>query len=400
MKYVIILLATFFISGYQKINHIEGSDEFIVEELTYIDIPVDTIHQQCNIEQDTYKGRDISARGGEESINSVNTKNSKPKALDLWDIIGQSLSMPVPNNKRVNHYKNRYLSDSFHIATVTSRAENFLYYIHQKVKHRKMPAELVLLPFIESSFDPLAHSNQGASGLWQFTIPTGKAFGLKYLKGYDGRRDIIASTDAALDFLAYLYKKFKGNWLHAIAAYNSGEGRVRNAIKENKAKGKPIDFWSLQLPEETRQYVPKLLAIADLVKHRYDYNLSLTYIKPEPVLTEIIINHRVKLKLLANHAGLSNDELYSLNPGYINGYTFHSRENRILVPTNTKEVLYEYITSSDYVEKQFTIHHIQPGETLSELAYLNNTTVSLIKNANNLSGSIIFAGQQLRIPVR
>ncbi|WP_281222736.1 transglycosylase SLT domain-containing protein [Photobacterium sanguinicancri] len=318
---------------------------------------------------------------------------------DMWDTLAANMEMPIPNNRRIRYYRKWFITKPEHIDTVTTRAQPFLFYIYEQVEARDLPMELVLLPFIESSFDQFAYSSQGASGLWQITRATGKTFGLKYWQGYDGRRDIIASTDAALDLLEYLHKKFKGNWLHAIAAYNTGEGRVRNAIKKNRAAGKPTDFWSLQLPKETRLYVPKLLAMSSIIQHKNHYGLQLNSIKPQPVVSEVIINKRVKLKTIAKDAKISSKVLYALNPGYTGGYTVKGRDNKLLLPRDALTSFYNR-ENVRYTKYRFHIHQIKPGDSLNEIAQLNNTTVSLLRQLNDLTGSFITAGQQLIIPPR
>jgi len=399
MKYYIILFITVFITGCQGLSQVEISSKQAPNPTVdnYKKLP-DSFYRRCEV--DNHLNKSIHTVTSLPSIKADNKSKNKltTSPPDLWDILGQSFDIPVPNEKRVEYYKNWYLTNPHHINTVTKRAKPFLFYIYQQVEQRDMPIELVLLPFIESSFDQFAHSHRGAAGLWQITVPTGKTFGLEYLKGYDGRRDIVTSTVAALDLLEYLHKKFNGNWLHAIAAYNTGEGRVRRAIKSNTSKGLPTDFWSLKLPKETRLYIPKLLAMADLVQHRYDHNLKLARIEPTQVLTEVVVSSRIKLDLIASHAGLTSLDLYQLNPGYTSGYTYPGRENKILIPNQTKENFYSNKKNYEHVKRKFTIHHIQPGDSLSELALLNNTTVARIMNANNMSASIIIAGQQLLIP--
>lgn len=166
-----------------------------------------------------------------------------------------------------------------HLQAIASRAEPFLYLITEKVEQRGLPLELVLLPIVESSFDPFAYSHGSAAGLWQFISSTGKRYGLKQNFWYDGRRDVAAATDAALDYLTVLNQHFDGDWYHAIAAYNSGEGRVTRAIKANKKAGKPIDFFSLDLPKETSGYVPKLIALADVIANQEKYGISIPAIE-------------------------------------------------------------------------------------------------------------------------
>ncbi|MGR5151511.1 transglycosylase SLT domain-containing protein [Photobacterium swingsii] len=331
------------------------------------------------------------------SVSSVIQKEAARLQYDMWDKLAANMDMPIPNNRRIRYYQKWFIYKPEHIDTVTQRAQPFLFYIYEQVEARDLPIEIVLLPFIESSFDQYAYSSQGASGLWQITRATGKTFGLKYWQGYDGRRDIVASTDAALDLLEYLHKKFKGNWLHAIAAYNTGEGRVRNAIRKNKAAGKPTDFWSLQLPKETRLYVPKLLAMSSIVQHKNHYGLPLNSIAAQPVVTEVVVNRRVKLKTIAKDAKMNSRDLFALNPGYTGGYTVKGRDNKLLLPRNTLPSFYSS-NSRRYTKHHFQIHRIKAGDSLNEIAQINNTTVSSLRQLNDLTGSFITAGQQIIVP--
>ncbi|WP_051901834.1 transglycosylase SLT domain-containing protein, partial [Photobacterium sanctipauli] len=352
----------------------------------------------CHIKQELYDGSFV-ATGLSKQLKMVPyTTSPQPLIPDMWDTLDARFTMHVPNNRRVRYYKRWYTNNPYHIEKVTARAEPFLFYIYQQLDERNMPIELTMLPFIESSFDQFAYSHKGAAGLWQITAPTGRSFGLDIVGGYDGRRDVVTSTQAALDLLEYLYDRFDGNWLHAIAAYNTGEGRVRNAIKKNRKAGKSTHFWSLDLPKETRMYVPKLLAMVELVRERDKNELPFAYIKSEPVVEEVVISQRVRLKHIASHAGISSKELFHLNPGYTGGYTFKKKDNKILLPKKNKTLFYENENSYHYVKNKFEVYDIQAGDSLYELAQNNNTSVSLIKQANDLTDSIIFAGQKLLIP--
>ncbi|MDW2127314.1 transglycosylase SLT domain-containing protein, partial [Vibrio sp. 2033] len=199
--------------------------------------------------------------------------------------IAMQLEMDIPNNKKVDYYRTWYLKHPNHLYTVSKRAAPFLYMITQRIEERGLPMELALLPVVESSFDAFAYSHGSAAGLWQFVPGTGKMMGLEQNYWYDGRRDVAASTDAALDYLVQLNERFDGNWEHAIAAYNSGGGRVSSAIRKNKKLGKPVDFFSLDLPKETSSYVPKLLALADVVANQEKYGIDIPSIPNKPVLT-------------------------------------------------------------------------------------------------------------------
>jgi membrane-bound lytic murein transglycosylase D len=183
---------------------------------------------------------------------------------DVWQRVRNQFNFEFEDNRRIAAQRNWYLKHPNYMKRVAKRAKPFLRLIVEKLEQQDMPLELVLLPIVESAFDPFAYSHGRAAGMWQFIPSTGKRFGMKQTWWYDGRRDVMASTQGAIDYLNYLVDMYDGNWLHALAAYNSGEGRVRRAITKNKKAGKPTDFWSLDLPRETRAYVPKILALADI----------------------------------------------------------------------------------------------------------------------------------------
>lgn len=184
---------------------------------------------------------------------------------DLWSVLQHQFTLNhYENNPAVKAQIEWFLKRKKYIYKLAENAQPYLYYILTQVDKRKLPAEMVLLPMIESAYDPFAFSSAGASGLWQMMPGTASGFGLKQNWWYDGRRDIVASTNAALDYLSYLQSFFNGNWLLAIAAYDSGEGTVLSATRKNIAKGEPTDFWSLNLPRETQAYIPKLLALAEI----------------------------------------------------------------------------------------------------------------------------------------
>lgn len=224
--------------------------------------------------------------------------------------------MPVPDKKLVKQYREWYIKHPAHLARVSERAAPFMYLITEELEKRNMPIELALLPIVESAFDPFAYSHGSASGLWQFTSPMAKYFGLKMNWWYDGRRDVPAATHAALDMLQYLHDKTDGNWLYAIAAYNTGEGRVLNAVKQNKRRGLPIDFWSLDLPRETERYVPQLLALADVIKHADKYGIKLAHIPNKPAIDVINVGSQIDLSFAADLADMTLSDLHRLNPGY------------------------------------------------------------------------------------
>ncbi|KLV00582.1 hypothetical protein ABT58_12920 [Photobacterium aphoticum] len=413
MPYVFLASVVIFIAGCQNISpnmeeaHVLQPPVHSRTDALSSSLPdkwsVATINHRCPISSEQFKGRYI-ATGNHETLQTHTSHatvlppllNTEPP--ELWDELSAQFSMHVPNNRRIRQHKRWFINNPYHIEVVTARAEPFLYYLYEQVKARNLPIELTLLPFVESSFDQFAHSHKGAAGLWQITAPTGKTFGLTIVPGYDGRRDIVASTQAALDLLEYLYERFDHNWLHAIAAYNTGGARVRNAIKQNRAMGKSTDFWALKLPRETRHYVPKLLAMAELVKQREKYDLHFASIKAQPQVEEVVIQERIRLKHLAGYAGMSSKTLYQLNPGYTGGYTMKKTENKILLPVTHRTKFYENEKSKRVTKYRFMVYDIQAGDSLNQLASLNDTSVDVIKQVNYLSHSYIFAGQKILIP--
>ncbi|MEO1575216.1 MAG: transglycosylase SLT domain-containing protein, partial [Pseudomonadota bacterium] len=203
-------------------------------------------------------------------------------AGDLLDYIAGRLRLPDADQKRIDQEYRWYTSHPDYLDRVFTRAQRYLPFIVAQLEERGMPMDIALLPVVESAFDPFAYSHGRASGLWQFIPGTGRMYGLKQDWWYDGRRDVVASTKAALDYLEALHRKTDGDWLKAIAAYNSGEGRVLSAVRRNRKAGKPTDFWHLSLPRETRAYVPKLLAIARVVARRYEHGVPLPYVEHAP----------------------------------------------------------------------------------------------------------------------
>jgi len=229
---------------------------------------------------------------------------------DLWQRIRSGYALPTNNNTVIKAHQHWFVRHPAYLNRAFKRAKPFLYYIVNEIDKRGMPMEIALLPVVESAFQPFAYSHGRASGVWQFIPSTGKRFGLKIGWWYDGRRDILASTDAALKYLSYLHKYFDGDWLLALAAYNSGEGTVSRAIKKNKRNGKKTDFWSLKLPKETRDYVPKLIALSTIIAQPQQYKLNLIPIQNRPAVTQIDVGSQIDIALAAELAGMSIEEIY------------------------------------------------------------------------------------------
>lgn len=319
---------------------------------------------------------------------------------DVWKRIQGGLTFDIPENQRLISQRNWYVKNPTYLDRVAKRAEPFLYYIVQELEANDVPLEVALLPIVESAFDPFAYSHGRASGMWQFVPGTGERFGMKQNWWYDGRRDVIASTQGAIAYLKYLNKFFDGDWMLALAAYNSGEGRVRRAVKNNARKNLPTDFWSLDLPRETRAYVPKLLALADIVKRPEHFGISLYQIENKPVITQIDIGSQLDLAKAAQLADLSLAELQHLNPGFNRWSTDPEGPHYLVIPNNKVDRFtagLEKLTEKDRLAWQR--YQIKNGDSLSQIAKKFNTSTALIKQVNKIQGSQIRAGKHLLIPV-
>ena len=319
---------------------------------------------------------------------------------DIWVHLQNNMHFEIPENNRVAAQRNWYVKHPSYLDRVAKRAEPFLYYIVQELEKNNIPLEVALLPIVESAFDPFAYSHGRASGMWQFVPGTGTRFGMKQNWWYDGRRDVIASTQGAIKYLAYLHKYFDGDWLLALAAYNSGEGRVKRAVKNNARKNMPTDFWSLSLPKETKAYVPKLLALADIVKRPDDFNINLYEIPNKPVISQVDIGSQLDLAKAAQLAGLSLAELQHLNPGFNRWSTDPNGPHYLVIPNNKVEKFTENIEKLDEKDRlAWQRYKIKPGDSLGVIAKKHNTSIELIKQINKINGTQIRAGKHLLIPV-
>ncbi len=271
--------------------------------------------------------------------NRLSGKFPDPRSYDnLWDRLFDRFDLPEENNPDIDRELSWFISHPSYIDRVQSRAEPFLYSIVKQLEKNNMPGELALLPVIESAFKPHAVSPAHAAGIWQFIPATGKHYGLKSSYSYDGRRDIYASTRAAIKYLKKLHNDFNGDWLLAIAGYNCGEGAVARAIQKNNARGLPTDFWSLDLPQETRSYVPRLLAVARLFSQAEQYNIALQPIPNKALYKTVVLKEQVDLALAANAAEISLDKLFELNPGFKRQHVDVNGSYRLFIPAHKKTV--------------------------------------------------------------
>lgn len=319
---------------------------------------------------------------------------------DLWQRLRLGFHFALQHdNEHVRDALDAYASTPDYIQRVSENAQPFIYLVIDAVEQRGLPMELALLPIVESAYNPNAVSHQSAVGLWQFMPATATGMGLKRDWWYDGRRDPVASTVAALDYLESLYRIFDEDWLLALAAYNVGQGNLQRAIRRNEANGEPTDFWSLQLPRETTQHVPRILALAHLMNDPEAFNIEPTPLPNEPYVTVIDAGSQIDLTLVASLAGLEPEIVYRLNPGYRQWATHPDGPHTLLLPLSHADRLSDGLASlSEQQRVTWDRYEIQPGDTLGTIANRYRTRVAILQQVNDLSDSRIVAGRSLLIP--
>jgi membrane-bound lytic murein transglycosylase D len=295
----------------------------------------------------------------------------EPASDDLLTRLRYGFELEPQQNSRIQAELKWFVSHPDYLDRVFTRAQRYLPHITEELTRRGLPLELALLPIVESAYDPFAYSHGRAAGLWQMIPGTATRFGLKQNWWYDGRRDVVESTRAALDYLEYLYDFNDGDWFNAIASYNSGEGNVRKAVRRNRAAGKPVDFWNLKVPKETS---------VEIVKDPAKFNVTLPHVADEPQFAVTDVGSQIDLALAAELAGVDVDTVYTFNPGYNRWSTDPSGPHKLVLPLDAIETFVA-------------------GEAISVIANKYNTTVSALRAANNLRSNTIRAGHYLMIPV-
>lgn len=340
---------------------------------------------------------DVLMKAASATPSDSEAVNPVPNA---WDRVRAGITFEAPDDRRVRAQRNWYLRNPDYMQRMSNRAQPFLHYILAELERHNMPIELALLPIVESAYDPFAFSHRTASGMWQFIPGTGRAYDMKQSWWYDGRRDVVVSTRGAIRYLQHLRDFFDGNWLHALAAYNSGEGRVKRAIRYNKRRGRPTDFWSLRLPRETRAYVPKLLALADIIANQEKYDFTWPYIADKQVVEVVNVGSQIDLALAAELAGLETEALYALNPGFSRWATDPDGPHHLLLPVAHSQRFSDNLAQSDRSEWVSWVRHpVTSGDTLARLANRYETQVSVIQQINQLPTDRIYADDELLIPV-
>ncbi|MDR2216052.1 MAG: LysM peptidoglycan-binding domain-containing protein [Nevskiaceae bacterium] len=323
-----------------------------------------------------------------------------PVPRDLLDRIRAGMALPELKNTQVDRQAARFSSSPESIQNTFTRAIPYLHYIVGEVEARGMPLELALLPIIESAFEPYAYSRVRAMGLWQFMPLTGTQFSLKQDWWYDGRRDVVAATQAALNYLQYLHDKFDGDWLLAIGAYDCGEGTMGRAIRANQRAGKRTDFFSLKLPAETRQYIPRLLAMARIVANPEDYNLTIFDMADEPYFVRVDTGGQMNMTVAAELAGISTEEMYALNPAHHRWATDPSGPHFLLVPVESVERFEQGLQQMTPDERmRVERYQVSAGDTLAQIATRFGTTPQQLQMLNDLDAKAkLQPGDELRVP--
>ena len=333
--------------------------------------------------------------------NSVRSAVESEAPLDIWERIRLELSITIPDDQiaATSLYRERLYSNQTAVNRISKSGQRYLFHTLTRAQELNLPVELALLPFVESEFDPYAKSVDGATGIWQFMPATGKEWGLKSNWWYDGKKDVLASTEAALQFLTYLNEKFDGDWLLAMAAYNTGPARVSRAIRKNKKEDKPVRFWDLDLPKETTAYVPKLLVLCELIKDPKAFDVNLPSIANRPYFERVKIPGQLDLMQAADLAGLKPETIYELNPGFNQWATDPSGPHYLLLPIGVSD---RFITQLESLDQNNLVrwdrYKIRKGDNLIKIASRYKIEVAVLMEINGLSSDLIITGKEIMVP--
>lgn len=331
-------------------------------------------------------------------VSEIGAAGATAVAGDLFERIRNGFTMSDVDHVSVDREVEWFVRHPAYLDRTFKRGERYLHYIVNEIEARKMPLELALLPIVESAFNPVAYSRARASGLWQFIPATGRRYGLKQNWYYDGRRDVLAATTAALDYLEFLVAEFDGDWLLAVAAYNAGEAGVARAVRRNLESGKPTDFFSLKLPRETRAYVPKLLAMRRIVGDPTSHGLAFAPIANQPYFAKVDVAGQIDLHVAAEIADLPKEELLALNPAFNHWVTDPDGPHQLLVPLDREAKFSEGVAALPPDKRVRVVYHrVRRGDTLGGIADKYGVSVAALRAANKVRGTTIHPGQDLLI---
>jgi len=318
---------------------------------------------------------------------------------DLWQRIRHGFAMPDLDNALVTEKTRYYAARPDYLQRIFDRSRLYLYHIVEEIERRGLPTELALLPMVESAFNPMAYSRAHASGLWQFIPGTGRRFELEQNWWYDGRRDIVESTNAALDYLTKLYE-MHGDWHLALASYNWGENAVARAIAKNHAAGMPGDYASLAMPAETRQYIPKLQALKNIITNPEPFGIDIGPIPNQPYFATVTKLRDIDVQLAARLAEMPVEEFIALNPGFSRPYIRASVTPRIVLPADKVDVFHDNLEAlGDKSLVSWKTYHPRQGESFESIAKKHGMMVGQLKEVNGIAPRSRAVPRLLVVPI-
>lgn len=320
-------------------------------------------------------------------------------AESLWNRIRAGFAMPEVESPLVARHEAWYLNRPDYVQRMIERSRLYLYYIVNEVEKRKMPMEIALLPMIESAYNPTAYSRAHAAGIWQFIPSTGKNYGLQQNWWYDGRRDVMAATRAALDYLERLHGQFK-DWQLALAAYNWGENGVARAIAKNKARRKPTDYRHLQMPRETRNYLPKLQAVKNIIADPDKLGFPLQDIPDQPYFTTVTTPKHIDMQVAAQLAEMTEDEFRSLNPAHIRPVITSNGDRTLLLPIDKASIFTANLEQYEQPLVSWQTYTLKKGDTLAKVAAKFDLTEARLREINGINRHVtVPPGRSLLVPM-
>jgi membrane-bound lytic murein transglycosylase D len=343
---------------------------------------------------------DIAGLGVREITDLRAGRDAPAEIEDLWERMRRGFALPYLDSPIVVERQAWYSQRPEQIKIMVERSRRYLFHIVEELEKRGMPTELALLPMVESAFNPMAYSRAHASGLWQFIPSTGRNYNLEQNWWYDGRRDIVASTSAALDYLQALHQMFD-DWHLALAAYNMGENGVARALERNRARGRATDYESLQMPNETRRYVPSLIALKNIIAKPAAFGVELDPVPNAPYFVTVTLTRDIDLKVAARLADMPVEEFIALNPGHNRPVVSTSVAPQIVLPADRADVFVRNLESHAKPLSSWQVYTFKAGDRLDKLAAERGVTVERLRAANGIGPkSKVAVGQQLLVPER
>ncbi|HVW64484.1 MAG TPA: LysM peptidoglycan-binding domain-containing protein [Nitrosospira sp.] len=359
--------------------------------------PFETVRPAAADIHPVERGAETAADGAKSPV-SASPATSTASPADLWDRIRNGFALAEFDSQEVRDSEDFYVSQPEYMQRIFQRSKRYLFHIVEEVERRGMPAEIALLPIIESAFNPVAYSPGHASGIWQLIPSTAKMLGLKQNWWYDGRRDIIAGTNAALNYLQKLYSIF-GDWELVLASYNWGAGAVERSLNKNRSGGLPADFRNISLPPETQNYVPRLIAIKNIISNPAIFGIELEPVPNEPYFEEVVATRHMDVKLAAKLADISMDEFNALNPAHNRPVINTDGPRTLLFPVDKAEIFAANLQNHDKPLVSWQAYQAKKGETAELIAERCGISVRRLKEVNELEpNEMIAPGQILLVP--